>query len=802
MKRVPDNFLKEEVRNGFFIPAAIKQAWAAELEVLLEIDRVCKKHDIEYYADWGTLLGAVRHGGYIPWDDDIDIVMKRDDYLKFLSVANELEDGFYVQTYETQPDYWLFMAKVVGKNNICFEPEHLRRFHNFPFIACIDIFVLDYVYADEDKEEKRKKNCLYALAVADSIINGELSESEIASNIKIIENSFGISIKYSFEDMKNGMRMGRILYRVIENEFVKSLGEPSKGLVQLFPWGLKGVGKIYPLDYYSNPIRLPFEFTTIPVPAAYDRMLSDRYGDYLKVNKNAGAHDYPFFEGQKAELEKTMGFSMPKYDFAYAYKNKDMNLRNEARTNSLKSIVKDCIAEIMYSGDNIIRSSVDIISSQQHGSEKLGDNTLTELVEAIQNLQTFVIDLGNLIESVKGDNHPVIQDLEMVCERLYDIYVGLNKETIDIESMTNAVNAFQQVILQISEVIEKKLLLRKSVLFLPTFYENWKSMEHAFETSLRNCDFDVYVMPLPYYYKDYDGQPVELLCDAELFPGKLMPIDYKTVSEEKLQLLWPDYIFIDNPYDEWNPAFSTVPAFYSSNIWKYTDNLILLSPHNVGKHSDEEQRSIKNARYYVGSPGFVYADMILLNNDSHVKMCKKSIHDLIFHNDSKNTGDFESDKNIEIADGWIENFFLNDGKLAKSESDVDNKCAPSKQCFANKKSLLYCVSLGRYYEYKEKFTYKLENVLSLFNNSNEHEKLSVSICTYPDGVDGRIWEDFLEEVKRITEKNYFDMDPVMLVNVLNDEDVENYDAYYGDASPYVLWFSERNKPVMIQDYDI
>lgn len=71
------DFYRDEVRCGFYVPTAIKQAWGAELTVLAEIDRICRKHNIKYYAEWGTLLGAIRHGGFIPWDDDMDIVMLR-----------------------------------------------------------------------------------------------------------------------------------------------------------------------------------------------------------------------------------------------------------------------------------------------------------------------------------------------------------------------------------------------------------------------------------------------------------------------------------------------------------------------------------------------------------------------------------------------------------------------------------------------------------------------------------------------------------------------------------------------------
>lgn len=805
MKKVPEEFLKEEVRNGFFISSAIKQAWAAELEVLIEIDRVCQEHGIKYYADWGTLLGTVRHGGYIPWDDDLDIVMKREDYQKFLSVANELEDGFWVQTYENQADYWLFMAKVVGKNNICFEPEHLRRFHNFPFIACVDIFVLDYVYADDSKEEERKKNCLYALAVADSIINGELSKNEIINDVNMIAKMLGNTIKYTQADLDDSVKMGRIIYKVIENEFAKSVNEPSVGLVQLFPWGLKGTARIYPIEYYSEPVRLPFEFTTMPVPIAYDRMLSDRYGDYLKVNKSAGAHDYPFFEGQRAELEKTMGFSMPQFDFECAYKYKDLSKRNEARSGSLKVIVTECIEEIVRIGNEIgtnIYTSIDgNFADKGMYDEKEIEKTLTDLVTEIQGLQTFIIDLGNLIESVKGENHPIIQDLEMLCECLYNIYTEVNKETVDIKSMTEIVNVFSKALEETVLSVKNKLLLRKSVLILPTFLENWDSMSRAFKTALLNNEFDVYVMPLPYYFKDFDGQPLKICCDVEKFPAELMPIDYKTITEEKLQLLWPDYIFIDNPYDEWNPAFSTMPQFYSSNIWKYTENLVLMCPHQIDEHSDKEERSIKNMRYYGKTPGFIYADRILFDSESHIKMSEELIHDLICTDILKEIDVFKEHGFIENTNYELQKIFLNDRNLAKNtDNDGSNKEAFDVSSM-KKKSLLYCLSLGRYYEYEEAFFEKLGNVLKILYENER--RINITVCTYPTICDEKTKKEFNDRIFDMVETYALDNDTILFTNSsFTPLEIEEFDAYYGDASPYVLLFTERNKPVMVQNYDI
>lgn len=111
-------------------------------ELLMAVDKICRKHDIPYWLSSGTLLGAVRHGGFIPWDDDLDIELLRPDYERLLKVLPaELPDTMTLQTYDTDPGYIFAFAKVRDKRSWLLETNHYDRiFHQrgifldiFPF---------------------------------------------------------------------------------------------------------------------------------------------------------------------------------------------------------------------------------------------------------------------------------------------------------------------------------------------------------------------------------------------------------------------------------------------------------------------------------------------------------------------------------------------------------------------------------------------------------------------------------------------------------------------------------------------
>ena len=122
------------------------------LEILDEIDGICRRNGIMYFLDSGTALGAVRHGGFIPWDDDADVGMLREEYERFLIAAKkELSPRFFLQNQDTQPEYLQFNSKI--RLNHTFFPESRNEGTNLHQGIFVDVFPFDYI-SDDQKQAK------------------------------------------------------------------------------------------------------------------------------------------------------------------------------------------------------------------------------------------------------------------------------------------------------------------------------------------------------------------------------------------------------------------------------------------------------------------------------------------------------------------------------------------------------------------------------------------------------------------------------------------------------------------------
>lgn len=141
---LPVGFLKEEVRCGYRVSEKMKKVWAVELDLLEKFTSVCEKYNLRYFADAGTLIGAVRHQGFIPWDDDVDVVMPREDYDRLFEIAEkEFSYPYFFQTSLTENGFFRTHAQLRNSLTTGFIPYDRDKDINKGIF--LDIFVLDGV---------------------------------------------------------------------------------------------------------------------------------------------------------------------------------------------------------------------------------------------------------------------------------------------------------------------------------------------------------------------------------------------------------------------------------------------------------------------------------------------------------------------------------------------------------------------------------------------------------------------------------------------------------------------------------
>jgi len=148
---LPEGFLDEEVRCGYTVTHEMKKVWAVELDLLNEFMRVCDKYQLKWCAEAGTILGAIRHRGMIPWDDDIDVTMTSEDYEKLCRIApNEFRHPYFFQTEETDPGSIRGHAQLRNSETTGILKSEIERKLQFNQGIFLDIFPR-YAISDDDQ---------------------------------------------------------------------------------------------------------------------------------------------------------------------------------------------------------------------------------------------------------------------------------------------------------------------------------------------------------------------------------------------------------------------------------------------------------------------------------------------------------------------------------------------------------------------------------------------------------------------------------------------------------------------------
>lgn len=301
----PDSYFHAEYRMDFYIPEMMKHAWAAKLELLSVITSICKRHYIEYFACGGTLLGAIRHQGFIPWDDDIDIALKRPDYNRLIRLLpTELPHGFALGgMYADRPRNFMPSEQtVVITDALQWDlAEFYQYFHGFPYRQIgIDLFPFDYI--PEDSELVHIQSVLIQNIIvlirdwnslkAASLLEDKISEIEQLCNVALTRD--------------NDLSLQKQLLR-LSDSLCSLYSENECSLLDNYPAMIARNTSILKKEWYHHIIEVPFENTTIAVPENYHEVLSVCFGsDYMTPRQISSTHHYPFYASQEKAFQECL----------------------------------------------------------------------------------------------------------------------------------------------------------------------------------------------------------------------------------------------------------------------------------------------------------------------------------------------------------------------------------------------------------------------------------------------------------------------------------------------------------------
>lgn len=279
---VTEDFLKEETICDFLVTSDRKKLFAVLLDMLLEFDKVCKKYGLTYFLDGGSMLGAVRHHGFIPWDDDIDVCMPRRDYDKFVTLKEEFKNPYFLQTPYTDPEYFYCPARIRNTNTTAMvETFAYQKFNHGIWLS---IFPLDNWKHDTEKEVEKVNELIKENSTYMRMTNPHLDDR----SKERVRNYSGRNPLETYEEIQ----------KIAQQFNDQPTGYVSAAVSCVLPYSKK----IWKEEDFKSSVYVDFEGHKIPIPVGYDHILTTVYGDYMKfppIEERGLHHSGTIFDADK-----------------------------------------------------------------------------------------------------------------------------------------------------------------------------------------------------------------------------------------------------------------------------------------------------------------------------------------------------------------------------------------------------------------------------------------------------------------------------------------------------------------------
>ena len=313
-----------------------------------------------------------------------------------------------------------------------------------------------------------------------------------------------------------------------------------------------------------------------------------------------------------------------------------------------------------------------------------------------------------------------------------------------------------------------------------------KYMEKLYHRYKNDDDYSVHVVPIPYYYRGWDGAPTDEVFDTGAYPGEAKIEDYRSFN---LAEMHPAKIVVQNPFDEWNKVMTIPSKYYSSNIRQYTDELVYVPFFVTADFTKEDGREYVNMDHYVCMPGVINADRIVLPSE----VLKKTYIEKIM--------EFAHTDDVAVKE-VLNNRIVVCPEIIYCEDDADITGGVIERV-NGKKTILFYTTISFLAENGNKAIEKINRTLDLFSeNAGKIRVLWVTqgIREYIGLLEKKVADDFLRAKEKF--ENLQIGEYIEDVKRCDNKKYAAADAYYGDPSSIALQFFYNHKPVMIENANV